>query len=47
MTKCWFSSENFMASYLIFLLIKPPAEQYKFLSCKEMLRDSIAVLKSR
>lgn len=32
-----------MASYLIFLIINPPAEQYKFLSCKEMLRDSTTV----
>lgn len=42
-----FFPENFMASYLIFLIINPPAEQHEFLSCKEMLRDSSTVLKSR
>lgn len=36
-----------MSSYLIFLAINPPAERYKFLSCKEMLRDSTTALESR
>lgn len=40
-----FSSEDFTAKYLTFI-ITPPSEQDKFLRCKEILRYSITVPKS-